>query len=51
MLIFPTGIQGAIGRLLGTAAPAASTPLSALRRQASARDAKSARDTKEKGTT
>jgi branched-chain amino acid transport system permease protein len=45
MLIFPTGIQGAIRRLLGTAAPASSTPLSALRRQASARD------NKEKSTT
>jgi len=45
MLAFPAGIQGAIRRLLGTAAPAAGTPLSALRRRAPARD------TKEKGTT
>jgi len=45
MLAFPSGIQGAVRRLLGTAAPTVGTPLSALRRQAPARD------TKEKGTT
>jgi branched-chain amino acid transport system permease protein len=45
MLTFPAGIQGGLRRLLGTAAPAASQPLSALRRHAPARD------TKEKGTT
>jgi branched-chain amino acid transport system permease protein len=40
MLVFPAGIQGAIRRLLGTAAPAAGAPLNVLRRQAPARDAK-----------
>jgi branched-chain amino acid transport system permease protein len=34
MLTFPAGIQGGVRRLLGTAAPAAGAPLSALRRQA-----------------
>jgi branched-chain amino acid transport system permease protein len=33
MLLFPTGIQGGIRRFLGLAAPAAASPLSALRRQ------------------
>lgn len=36
MLVFPAGIQGGIRRLLGPAAPAAGTPLSALRRRAPA---------------
>jgi branched-chain amino acid transport system permease protein len=56
MLTFPTGIQGAVRRLLGTAAPATGAPLSALRRRVPARDTTDsrhapARDTKEKGTT
>jgi branched-chain amino acid transport system permease protein len=38
MLIFPAGIQGAVRRLLGIAAPAAGAPLSALRRPAPAHD-------------
>jgi branched-chain amino acid transport system permease protein len=45
MLAFPAGIQGALRRLFGLAAPAAGQPLSALRRHAPAPD------TKEKGTT
>jgi hypothetical protein len=40
MLAFPGGIQGALRRLLGPTAPAATTPLSALRRHASASDHK-----------
>ena len=36
MLVFPAGIQGGIRRLLGPAAPAAATPLNALRRRAPA---------------
>jgi branched-chain amino acid transport system permease protein len=44
MLLFPAGIQGAIRRFLGAAAPPAGVPLSAFRRQAPARDPK------EKGT-
>ncbi len=36
MLLFPTGIQGGLRRLLGPAAPAASAPLNALRRHAPA---------------
>jgi branched-chain amino acid transport system permease protein len=36
MLVFPVGIQGALRRLFGPAAPAASTPLSAWRRRTSA---------------
>jgi branched-chain amino acid transport system permease protein len=40
MLIFPAGIQGAVRRLLGIAAPAAGAPLSMLRRQAPAPDQK-----------
>ncbi|MGH3274812.1 MAG: branched-chain amino acid ABC transporter permease [Streptosporangiaceae bacterium] len=34
MLVFPGGIQGAVRRLLGIAAPAAGVPLNVLRRQA-----------------
>jgi branched-chain amino acid transport system permease protein len=45
MLAFPAGIQGALRRLFGLAAPAAGQPLSVLRRHAPAPD------TKEKGTT
>ncbi len=33
MLLFPTGIQGGLRRLLGPAAPAASAPFNALRRR------------------
>ncbi len=36
MLLFPTGIQGGLRRLLGPAAPAASAPFTALRRRAPA---------------
>jgi branched-chain amino acid transport system permease protein len=36
MLLFPTGIQGGLRRLLGPAAPAASAPFNALRRRAPA---------------
>jgi branched-chain amino acid transport system permease protein len=36
MLLFPTGIQGGLRRLLGPAAPAASAPFNALRRHAPA---------------
>jgi branched-chain amino acid transport system permease protein len=36
MLLFPTGIQGGLRRLLGPAAPAASAPFKALRRRAPA---------------
>ena len=36
MLLFPTGIQGGLRRLLGPVAPAASTPFNALRRRGSA---------------
>jgi len=36
MLLFPAGIQGGLRRLLGPAAPAASAPFNALRRQAPA---------------
>jgi branched-chain amino acid transport system permease protein len=36
MLLFPAGIQGGIRRLFGPAAPAAVTPISALRRRAPA---------------
>ncbi|HMG64964.1 MAG TPA: hypothetical protein VK599_18620, partial [Streptosporangiaceae bacterium] len=40
MLVFPAGIQGAVRRLLGIAAPAAGAPLNVLRRQAPAPDPK-----------
>src|ERR1700722_12912621 len=40
MLVFPAGIQGAVRRLLGIAAPAAGAPLTVLRRQAAALDPK-----------
>jgi branched-chain amino acid transport system permease protein len=40
MLAFPAGIQGAVRRLLGTAAPAAGAPLNVLRRQAPAHEPK-----------
>jgi branched-chain amino acid transport system permease protein len=40
MLAFPAGIQGAVRRLLGIAAPAAGAPLNVLRRQAPAPDPK-----------
>jgi branched-chain amino acid transport system permease protein len=40
MLVFPTGIQGAVRRLLGIAAPAAGAPLNVLRRQPPAHDPK-----------
>jgi branched-chain amino acid transport system permease protein len=36
MLLFPSGIQGAIRRLLGPVTPAATAPFNALRRQAPA---------------
>ncbi len=36
MLLFPSGIQGGLRRLLGPVAPAASTPFNALRRHAPA---------------
>jgi branched-chain amino acid transport system permease protein len=36
MLLFPTGIQGGLRRLLGPAAPAASAPFNSLRRRAPA---------------
>jgi branched-chain amino acid transport system permease protein len=36
MLVFPAGIQGALRRLFGPAAPAVSAPLNALRRRTSA---------------
>jgi branched-chain amino acid transport system permease protein len=40
MLVFPAGIQGAVRRLLGIAAPAAGAPLNVLRRQPPALDPK-----------
>src|SRR3984957_8340906 len=40
MLVFPAGIQGAVRRLLGIAAPAAGAPLNVLRRQAPAPEPK-----------
>jgi branched-chain amino acid transport system permease protein len=50
MLLFPTGIQGAIRRLLGTATPAAGAPLTVFRRQASARDTKERKAPREKAS-
>jgi branched-chain amino acid transport system permease protein len=50
MLIFPAGIQGAVRRLLGIAAPAAGAPLNALRRQPPAHDKKETSDTPLVGT-
>jgi hypothetical protein len=38
MLVFPAGIQGAVRRLLGPAAPSAGGPISSLRRRVPARD-------------
>ena len=38
MLLFPAGIQGAVRRLLGPAAPSAGGPISSLRRRAPAID-------------
>jgi branched-chain amino acid transport system permease protein len=50
MLIFPAGIQGAVRRLLGIAAPAAGAPLNVLRRQAPAPQAKEPNTTALVGT-
>ena len=38
MLVFPAGIQGAVRRLLGPAAPSAGGPIGSLRRRVPARD-------------
>jgi hypothetical protein len=38
MLLFPSGIQGGLRRLLGPVAPAASGPLNVLRRRGPASD-------------
>jgi branched-chain amino acid transport system permease protein len=50
MLIFPAGIQGAVRRLLGIAAPAADAPLNLLRRQAPAPEPKETNTTALVGT-
>jgi branched-chain amino acid transport system permease protein len=50
MLVFPAGIQGAVRRLLGIAAPAAGAPLNVLRRQAPALEPKEKNSTALVGT-
>jgi branched-chain amino acid transport system permease protein len=50
MLVFPAGIQGAVRRLLGIAAPAAGAPLNVLRRQAPALEPKETNPTALVGT-
>jgi branched-chain amino acid transport system permease protein len=50
MLVFPAGIQGAVRRLLGIAAPAAGAPLNVLRRQPPAPDPKEKSNTTLVGT-